>query len=263
MAFFLSIFVFTFGEINKSLKMKAYIPILFAITLFLSCKKKSEDSVKPGNTCACSPYEPAYKCVDCKTSSSAKPAYDNSNLGVYKGVLIGSSGTFTITMQENDTTASLSFDGKNLVLTKTKFESTGGNLEATFKSDSVVLSISVSSNGSVASVSTTIPGHTNIITSVLKEKSGALVKAFEGSFTGNKGSSGVFNMVTVDSTVYVIWKNTDGNSGTVNGTVNTNKLTGTGAGALNVNGTFTDSDNANGTWSQPAESGTWAGKRTL
>ena len=125
MAFFLSIFVFTFGEINKSLKMKAYIPILFAITLFLSCKKKSEDSVKPGNTCACSPYEPAYKCVDCKTSSSAKPAYDNSNLGVYKGVLIGSSGTFTITMQENDTTASLSFDGIasicSTVLSRSKF----------------------------------------------------------------------------------------------------------------------------------------------
>lgn len=241
--------------------MKAYIPILFAITLLVSCKKKTEDSVTPQDTTPT--VTPAYKCTTCKSTPDAKAAYDNSNLGVYKGVLIGSSGTFTITMQENDTTASLSFDGKNLVLTKTKFDTTGGNLEATFKSDSVLLSISVSSNGSIATVIAAIPGHPNIITSVLKEKSNVLVKAFEGSYSGTKGSAGVFNMVTVDSTVYVIWKNSNGTSGKVNGSVEGKKLSGGGADQLNVTGSFTDDDNANGVWSQPIESGTWIGKRTL
>lgn len=241
--------------------MKAYIPILFAITLFVSCKKKSEDSVTPQNNIPT--VTPAYKCTTCKATPDAKVAYDNSNLGVYKGVLIGSSGTFTIIMQENDTTASLNFDGKSLVLTKTKFDATGGNIDAIFKNDSTVLSISVSSNGSVATVTAAIPGHPNIITSVLKEKSNVLVKAFEGSYAGNNGSSGVFNMVTVDSTVYVIWKNSNGTSGKVNGSVDGKKLTGGGADQLNVTGSFTDDDNANGVWSQPIESGTWVGKRTL
>ena len=63
--------------------------------------------------------------------------------------------------------------------------------------------------------------------------------------------------------MYVIWKGTNGSNGKIDGTINGMEMNGGGGSQVVAKGTFTDADNATGTWSQSTDSGTWSGKRTL
>ncbi|HEX6915738.1 MAG TPA: hypothetical protein VF145_10885, partial [Chitinophagaceae bacterium] len=83
---------------------------LCAVTaaFLIACKKDSEEAV--------------YKCASCKTTPDAVAAHDASSKGVYKGVVIGSSGTvvFDIMNGGNTITAKLTIDGTVVNLTATQ-----------------------------------------------------------------------------------------------------------------------------------------------
>ena len=74
--------------------MKKIIP-LFALTglLFFTACKKSDDAAAP-----------AYTCATCHTTPDALAANDANSKGIYKGVVIGSSGTLTINIANGGTT---------------------------------------------------------------------------------------------------------------------------------------------------------------
>ena len=80
---------------------------LLAILSFSACKK-SDDTAAP-----------AYTCTTCKTTPDALAANDASSKGIYKGVVIGSSGTIIINIANGGTTitAVMVIDGVTVNLT--------------------------------------------------------------------------------------------------------------------------------------------------
>ena len=89
--------------------MKKIIP-LFILTglLFVTSCKKSDG-----------PAAPAYTCTTCHTTPDALAANDASSKGIYKGVVIGSSGTIIINIANGGSTitAIMVIDGVTVNLT--------------------------------------------------------------------------------------------------------------------------------------------------
>lgn len=233
---------------------------LFFAILFLSigCKKDSN----PAND---------YKCTSCKTTPDALAANDASSKGVYKGVVIGSTGTIAFNLMNGGTsiTATLVIDGVTVNLTSTASWVAGvafvGPFTGTLNGASVTITFKVDANGGNPIVTTsTIPGHASAQFSLLKESSTSLMECFEGKYETTKPEKGTFNIILSRS--LRLWGGShrkDGNtsSESMKGTITTDgKLMQDGTdyvgtlGGDNINGSFKDSD---------GKTVTVTGKRTL
>ncbi len=235
--------------------------LLLVSTLF-SCKKDENDTPNNNNT-APTPYV----CPTCVTTPEAKAEHDAGSGGVYKGVIVGSSGTIALYLYNTGTEvkALVSFDGKNATFTTQSLSSWSPgqaitNALFTGVIDGVNMSayFSVDANGQNPKVQMTIPGHT-VTVAVYKETSTSLIKNYEGTFTGD--DAGTFNM-TLNGNDYSIVVSSGGIlEGTlVNGAIDhlTQK------DQVEVKGTFSG-DDVSGTWkdTKSTKQGTWTGKRTL
>jgi hypothetical protein len=219
---------------------------------------------------ACGDDEPtAYKCTECVNTPEANAAYDNTGQGIYKGVLIGSSGTVKFDIANNGTTitAVLVIDGTSVTLTANGTLSAGGfqgSFTGTLNGGTVIIPFSVSNTGVVTISSPTIPGHSNVIFSIFKEKSTQLVEAFEGTFTG--GDSGTFNLVLIRNNdgegEWLALARSDGDS-YFSGFVGDDGIFG-GGGEIVIAGEISG-DNIKGVWEHASNgaNGSWKGKRTL
>ncbi len=169
--------------------VKIVIPLFILIASFVSCKKDKAST-------------PSYTCTTCKTTPDAKAANDASNKGVYKGVIIGSSGTIMFDLQNNGTTitAIMVLDGVTVNLTASVSIVAGQSFVAPFtgtlNGQPVSITFSVGATGSTPTVTTSsIPGHPNSSFTIIKETSTSLVEAFEGTYSTTQPESGNFNMV--------------------------------------------------------------------
>jgi hypothetical protein len=169
--------------------VKIIIPLFILIVSFVSCKKDKAST-------------PSYTCTTCKTTPDAKAANDASNKGVYKGVIIGSSGTIMFDLQNNGTTitAIMVLDGVTVNLTASVSIVAGQSFVAPFtgtlNGQPVSITFSVGATGSTPTVTTSsIPGHPNSSFTIIKETSTSLVEAFEGTYSTTQPESGNFNMV--------------------------------------------------------------------
>ncbi len=169
--------------------VKLIIPLFILIACFVSCKKDKAST-------------PAYTCTTCKTTPDAKTANDASNKGVYKGVIIGSSGTIMFDLQNNGSTitATMVLDGVTVNLTASVSIVAGQSFVAPFtgtlNGQPVSITFSVGASGSTPTVTTSsIPGHPNSSFTIIKELSTSLVEAFEGTYSTTQPESGNFNMV--------------------------------------------------------------------
>ena len=220
---------------------------LLAILSFSACKK-SDDAAAP-----------AYTCTTCKTTPDALAANDASSKGIYKGVVIGSSGTLTINIANGGATitAIMVIDGLTVNLTSAVAWVAGqpyvADFTGTMNGTAVVIHFSVGVNGNTPiATSTTIPGHATASLNLIKETSTGLVECFEGTYHSTKPEDGVLNFIL--SRTFSNWygfarpngANTSGTAGS--GTISNNKLIdptqnnqsiGTIDGA-NLNGTFVD-----------------------
>ncbi|MGL2963091.1 hypothetical protein ACSVH2_04635 [Flavobacterium sp. RSB2_4_14] len=194
----------------------------------------------------------------------AKPAYDNSNFGIYKGVFVGSSGTILININnEGEIFAELVIDGNSATYTTTETVTEGSAINGlTFTNGSSSFDFYVDSNGDFAEVyNISISGHPNANIYVIKEYSDALVECFKGTFNGD--DSGVFNLIISDGEIYGLAKpNSSSDSVELYGLVLSNSISGSFEG-----GSFTGSRNNNsisGNWENSfSESGNWSGSRKL
>jgi len=221
---------------------------------------------------ACSDDSGTYQCKDCADAPEANAAYDLTGQGIYKGVLIGSSGTIKFDIANNSTaiTAVLEIDGKTVTLTATGSYnvSTGysGAFTGTMEGGAVSITFTVTNAGVFTMGTVTIPGHPNVIFGIYKEKSNKLVQAFEGTYSGD--DAGTFNMVfrrneNGSGAWYVISRRTeDGLDSYFQGEVSVDGAMVGGAQNVVITGTL-DGDNVKGTWTNGAVSGTWKGRRTL
>jgi len=213
----------------------------------------------------------AYKCTTCATSPEAKPANDGSSKGIYKGIVIGSTGSIKFDIQNAGTVikASLTIDGTSVELTSAITWNGDRAYTAPFtgllNGQSVTIQFSVGMDGSEPTItSATIPGHPNATFIIAKEASTALIECYEGTYHTTKPEDGTFNLILSRS--LNLWgaiarQNGQSETNGVSGVIVNNKLIGddgtTTMGTLSndqISGSFKDDNNT---------TVTIQGKRTL
>ncbi len=176
---------------TKQFILLAGIVLLSGTILFLGCKKKKE---KPDND--------TYVCTTCTTQPQGKAENDNISKGIYKGVIIGSSGTIKFDIGNasyNTIMGKIVIDGQEVILS-TQYSWQAGQLlvapfTGTLNGQPVSLTLSIAANGTnVQITSSNIPGHPNAVFSIAKETSTVLVRCFEGTYE-KPTEKGTFNII--------------------------------------------------------------------
>lgn len=235
--------------------MKKISILLLAAVTFFACSKDDDKKVDPPT------------CATCITTPEAAEQYNQSSAGVYKGVLVGSSGTIALYLYNTGTTvtALVSFDGQSGTLSTTELSSwspgqaiNNALFTGNINGQAIQAHFSVSADGQNPVVTVDIPGH-DVVVAIYKETSTSLIKSFQGTYTGD--DNGIFNMVFNGDDFSLI---SDGGgdpkqSTLVNGKININD------GGVEVKGEFQGTDYISGTWEDHNnnKSGTWSGQRTL
>jgi hypothetical protein len=225
----------------------------------VSCKKTSDTPAAP------------YVCTTCSTAPEALAANNSSSKGIYKGILIGSSGTikFDVLNAGTTITAVMVIDGITVNLTSS-ITWVGGQpyvapFTGTLNGSAVTINFSVDASGGTPVItSSNIPGHPSAQFTLVKETSVALVEAFEGTYSTTLPETGTFNILV--SRVLLQWggasRKTNGTSnGSVDGTLDANgKMTESGGVVI---GTLTGDNIAGSSLDGNGITVTITGKRTL
>ncbi len=242
--------------------------LLSACTLlaFSACKKDKDKDPDPGGNTPGAPYS----CATCVKSSEAKAEYDGSSRGIYKGILVASTGTvrFNVGNDGSSITAVMVIDGETVSLSSSIVWEQGDPYIAPFtgvmEDGPVSITFSVAPDGNNPKVTaSSIPGHPNASFTLVKETSNALVEGFEGSYSISDGTKGTFNILL--SRTLKKWGGVARENGTfhdesINGTIDGNKIIDRDSktiGTLSgdeISGSFQDGDGSTVTIS---------GKRTL
>jgi len=167
--------------------------LLVIIVTFSACKKDSEVG------------DDDYICTSCASAPMAVSANNTINKGVYKGVLIGSTGSLIFNIQNttNTITGTMVIDGKVVDLTceavdldvSTDFEA---SFTGTLNGHLVIIRFHVAKDGTNPTiVSATIPEHPDAVFLVAKETSDALLECYEGTYTitGDWTEEGTYNLL--------------------------------------------------------------------
>ena len=230
------------------MKKLHFIIAIVAIFSFSACKKSNDAVETP----------PDYTCASCKTTPDAAAANNSSSKGIYKGVIIGSSGTimFDIANNGNTITAVMVIDGITVNLTSAVTWVAGQAYTAPFtgtlNGSSVTINFSVGLSGGTPTVtSSNIPGHPNASIDIIKETSSNLVECFQGNYTTTLPETGTFNLIILRSLnrwTGIARKTGGTTSSTGTGIISNNKLLDStqnnqAIGTLNldaINGNFMD-----------------------
>jgi hypothetical protein len=234
--------------------MKKLIFILFAVLLIAGCNKKTADN----NT------------TPVTYVGETKPQFDNTAFGVYKCIVVGSSGTIKLVINNGDNIVKAYLDMNDLkdTLTCSQQFTTGHAItNALFVGSRSSMTFSAGANGQDPSiVNIAIDGHTNVSGAIVHELSTQQVFCYEGTYSG--GSSGTFNCIRFDVSIIGIGKdNSDPNTYQGNGTI-TDSTFSLSVGTTSYGATFEGTFDANGCSGTLADAGsghtgTFSGTRTL
>lgn len=213
---------------------------------------------------SCSDNESKYKCKDCVSTPEAAAVNDASGKGIYKGLVVGSSGTikFNIANSGSTLTATLVIDGDEYELTTQATYNSGfegyfyGTMNTT---NDISIGFWVSSDGTdFGYFGVVIPGHPDVQIELYKELSDALVKVYEGTYSGD--DSGTFNMVVQDNK----WIVATGDGDPFYGVLVNGAMSCVYCGEVEITGKV-GAEEISGNWNVPAngDKGSWKGKRTL
>ncbi|MBN8836833.1 MAG: hypothetical protein J0I09_06220 [Sphingobacteriia bacterium] len=162
---------------------------LLTLVIIVSCKKTGNDSS-------------SYTCNTCKQAPDAVAANDANSKGIYKGVVIGSSGTikFNVANSDNTITATMVIDGVTVTLTSSitwvQGQSYVAPFTGTLNGSAVSINFKVDANGGNPIItSSNIPGHPNADFTLVKETSSALIECFEGTYHSSLPEDGTFNLL--------------------------------------------------------------------
>jgi hypothetical protein len=231
------------------MKKNHFLFILTATFFFTACKKDK------------TPETPTFTCTTCKSTPDAIAANNSLSKGIYKGVIIGSTGTIMFDIANNGTsiTAVMVLDGLTVNLTSTVLWVSGqpyvSPFTGTLNGQAISITFSVGATGGTPTVtSSNIPGHTSASFNIIKETSAGLVECFEGTYSTTLPETGTFNIILSRS--LGIWSGvarktgatTTSNPGT--GTITNNNLidpsqNNKSIGTLNndaLNGSFMDNN---------------------
>lgn len=238
---------FKLTKLNNMKKQLISFLLLFLFVFTITSCKKTDSTPTP------------FKCATCHTTPDALAANDNSSKGMYKGVMIGSTGTIQFNLLNGGTTitAILVIDGVTINLSSSVTWVNGQAYVAPFTGtlggSPVSITFSVNNDGTNPIItSSNIPGHPNASFVILKELSTSLLESFEGTYHTTKPKDGTFNIILSRSLkVYYAIARENGSSSTdaSHGTIINNSLTdvnGTSIGTLSgdqLTGNFRDGGN--------------------
>ncbi len=168
-----------------------FVALALIVAGTFSCSKSKDSNKKP-----------AYTCATCKTTPDAVAANDASNKGIYKGIIIGSSGTikFDLANSGSSLTATLTIDGVTATLTASVTTQNGDTyvsaFTGTWSGQPVSITFSVGAGGQNPTVTSfNIPGHAGATFTLAKETSNALIECFEGTYSSTRPETGTFNLL--------------------------------------------------------------------
>ncbi|MBI5371520.1 MAG: hypothetical protein HZA79_05780 [Sphingobacteriales bacterium] len=154
--------------------MEKLLSLLIALALIGSACKKTKTESSSGGL---------------PVSPETKPQYNNTSFGVYKGVVVGSTGTIVIRINNGDTIvkAYLSIGNNKDTLSANQPVIAGQPiLDLDFTGRISSMTLSANADGSNAQVtSLTITGHPNAGALVVHENSTQQVLCYEGTFSGD------------------------------------------------------------------------------
>lgn len=199
-------------------------------------------------------------------NAEAKAEHNGKSGGVYKGVLIGSTGTIKIVLQDGKLEVIVTIDGETRTLTTTGLTGwTSGQsiTQVDFSNGNWSVKFSVDGNGNNPRIVPNIAGHIGMVVLIVKESSTQVIKLYEGRFngTGVSPSYNHWNFISNANHLYGIHSDGVGVKefvGQING-VNLNGLTSAGA---SFSGSF-NGELVSGEWQGVGVAGTWQGERKL
>lgn len=180
---------FNMKNARKNLNLVMVPMVLLMLGIFLnSCSKDDGGSQK-------------YECATCVDTPDALAENDNIGKGVYKGIIVGSTGSLSIDIQNgsNTITATMVLDGITVNLISNVSYVAGQAYVAPFtgmyNGSPITLTFSVGLSGSNPTmISSDIPGHPNAVFTIYKESSTSLIEAFQGTYS-KVGETGTFNIL--------------------------------------------------------------------
>lgn len=126
--------------------------------------------------------------------------------GIYKGVIIGSTGTimFDITNNGSAITTAMVIDGVTVDLTSAVTWVSGQAYTAPFtgtlNGGTVTINFPVGLSGNTPMVtSSNIPGHPDASIDIIKETSSNLIECFQGNYSTTLPETGTFNLIILRS----------------------------------------------------------------
>lgn len=181
---------------TKSFSMRKPIYLLSILSVVLFACSKSSTNNNDSNT-------------GLSTSPETKQQYNNTTFGVFKGVIIGSSGTIIFKINNGDnvvkgylsiSTTLFSDDTQKDTLTTTAIITLGQPLSnVLFTGRISSMRVSANADGSNASLTDIqINGHNNVTGFIIHENSTKQILCYEGTFTGSV--SGIINITRVGLT---------------------------------------------------------------
>lgn len=238
------------------------VALVFIVIAAVSCSKDSDNPQ-----------------VQLAAKPEAEAAYNTQSGGVYKGVIIGSTGSIKIVLQGGKLVAEVTIDGVTKTLTANNLQSwTSGQAidSAAFVNGDWSIVFSVNADGTEAEVTATIPGHDDITVIVAKETSEHQILAYEGTYTvdtlltsntedsvaiNSIGYEGTWNFISQDSKVAGIYRSVEGEIYPFVGTIENGTIY-AGWDDLEIYGLIKD-DKATGYWFTEVNGGKFSGKRKL
>lgn len=145
------------------------------------------------------------------SKAETKPQFDYTTFGVYKGVIIGSSGyiVFRINNGDDDVKGFLTIDGKKDVLTTNQATTAGQPIvNVKFRGSFSSMTLNADANGNYASLSDIrIDGHPGEVTAMLfHEKSTQQVFSYEGKINGTLSGTINLTRITGNDTTFSLMK---------------------------------------------------------
>lgn len=222
---------------------------------------------------SCGNDETVYKCTSCVDFPEALPIHDSSGKGIYKGIVLGSSGTIKIEVAnaDDEIKGTLTLDGEAFELAPDNDNNTydqgfaGYMRGSRFVANDIIIWFEVNASGTLYGAECiTFPGHDPPDISIIKEFSDGLVEVFEGTFSGDE--SGNFNQLIIrdeegNGVWYGVSLHIEAQIGYFQGEITNQSVHGYG-GSIEITGSI-EEDNIMGEWDDSTIQGTWRGKRTL
>ncbi|MBU3682346.1 MAG: hypothetical protein FGM16_10470 [Flavobacterium sp.] len=231
--------------------MKKLLLLLFAGLIFTACS--SDSNTPAGPTLSDTP--------------TAKIQFNDTNFGIYKGIIVGPSGVITLNIKNDGfLNATVVLDGESYLFTSEGTVTEGLDItDLVFTNGDKSFAVSVSANGTnITETAISFPGYPSADMLLTKEYSDAQVTCYQGTYSGD--ATGVFNFLAIGDNVYGLSLGSDGlNNFYIQGSRSGNSLTGTYDLGI-FSGTYTG-NNVSGTWdddtSGSSNSGTWSSQRKL